>query len=83
MKALDLLYRMKKANEDMGNYDAINIYEAIAELEYLNNRSCENCKHWCQEFQSVGICDKGIKEEKHWRETMVFHNFYCNKWEPK
>ena len=34
MKALDYLYSMKKANEDMGT-EPITIYEAIEELENL------------------------------------------------
>ncbi len=34
MKALDYLYSMKKANEDMGT-EPITIYEAIEELEAL------------------------------------------------
>ena len=33
-KALDYLYAMKQANEDMGN-EPISIYEAIEELESL------------------------------------------------
>ena len=33
-KALDYLYAMKQANEDMGN-EPISIYEAIEELERL------------------------------------------------
>lgn len=37
MKAIDYLYSMKKANEDMGT-DPIIIYEAIKELEaYITN----------------------------------------------
>ena len=47
------------------------------------NKSCYDCKNWSQEFQSIGICDKGIKEEKPFRESMTYHNFYCNKWENK
>ena len=41
MKALEML---KGWNN--GNYPSKNeILEAIAELEALNNKSCENCKH--------------------------------------
>ena len=47
------------------------------------NKSCYDCKNWCQEFQSIGICDKGIKEEKQFRESMTWHNFCCNRWENK
>ena len=45
MKALEYLYRMKKANDEMG-MSAKNLDEAIEELEDLENRSCDNCKHF-------------------------------------
>ena len=45
MKALDYLYRMKKANDEMG-MGAQNIDEAIAELEALQQRSCKTCKYY-------------------------------------
>ncbi|WP_157353084.1 hypothetical protein [Aliarcobacter butzleri] len=57
--------------------------EAIEKLEALETKECYSCKSWSQEFQSIGICDKGIKEEKNHRETMTYHNFCCNKWEVK
>ena len=38
MKAIDYLYSMKKANEDMGT-EPIIIYEAIKELEELQNEN--------------------------------------------
>ena len=45
MKALEYLYRMKKANDEMG-MGAQNIDEAIAELEALQQpKSCEGCKY--------------------------------------
>lgn len=37
MKALDYLYRMKQSNEEMG-CEAININEAIEELEALHKK---------------------------------------------
>ena len=85
MKALEILNNDNIFDE---NYVAENNYkklinEAIKELEELNNRSCYDCKHWCQEFQSIGICDKGIKEEKQFRESLTYSMFYCNKWEQK
>lgn len=67
---------MKKANEEMGNYDAVNIYEAIKELEDLQNRSCDNCKYrklnvidgiYCDMFQCYQ--QKALK--------------YCGNWELK
>ena len=34
-KTIDYLYRLKQANDEMGNYEAFNLYEAIEELESL------------------------------------------------
>ena len=49
MKALDYLYAMKNANEQMGQ-EPINIIEAIKELEELQNRNCSNCKYTDDEY---------------------------------
>ena len=46
MKALDYLYRMKKSNEEMG-YEAVNINEAIEELEAIK----ENIKTSIEEIE--------------------------------
>ncbi len=81
MKALNILKNL--TTKDITFKKICEINEAIKELEDLKNRECYNCKSWCQEFQSIGICSKGVKEEKAHRETMTFHNFYCNKWEQK
>ena len=42
MKALEYLSRMLKANQEIGNTPE-NILECIAELEALQQRSCESC----------------------------------------
>ena len=34
-RTIDYLYRLKQANDEMGNYDAFNLYEAIEALEKL------------------------------------------------
>ena len=80
MKALDYLYAMKNANEQMGQ-EPINIIEAIKELEELQNRSCANCKYGLTyqfdddiECGNFGADTQGIYFEK---------DFYCNKWELK
>ena len=79
-KALDYLYRMKQANEEMG-YEPTNIIEAIKELEELKNRSCANCKYgFTYQFDddiecgNFGADTQGIYFEK---------DFYCKNWEPK
>ena len=80
MKALDYLYSMKKANEDMGT-EPITIYEAIKELEELQNRSCSTCKygrsfHFDEDIECMKLYDatQGLCFEK---------DFYCKNWEPK
>lgn len=80
MKALDYLYRIKKANEEMGN-EPINLYEAIEELEELQNRSCENCK-----FGMTYPYDDDIECVKIEADTQGMYftgDFCCNKWESK
>ena len=81
MKALDYLYAMKKANEEMGNYEPININEAIAELEALKNRSCKNCIHGNKNMiKDKIVCDVCVSVN---RKGMVDKTFCCNNWESK
>ena len=77
MKALDYLYAMKNANEQMGE-KPINIIEAIEELEELQNRTCINCKYATLDsarYLPVHKCLVGCNG--------VNYDFYCNKWEQK
>ena len=80
-KTIDYLYRIKQANDEMGNYEAFNLYEAIEELENLQNRKCENCKHYkASEIQNYKTCYEikingfNLECEK---------DFGCNKWSAK
>lgn len=76
-KALTYLYQMKQVNEQMG-CEAININEAIKELEALNNRKCSNCKYATLDsarYLPVHKCFFKING--------VDYEFYCNKWESK
>ena len=66
-KTIDFLYRLKQANDEMGNYEAFNLYEAIEDLEKLQNRKCSNCL-------SKRYCDVVTQDED---------NFYCSDWESK
>ena len=54
-KTIDYLYRLKQANDEMGNYEAFNLYKAIEELESLQNRKCENCKYYSTGKQPDGF----------------------------
>ncbi|QNM87321.1 hypothetical protein [Aliarcobacter cryaerophilus] len=76
-KALDYLYRMKEANEEMG-YEAVNINEAIEELEELQNRSCKNCKYATLDssrYLPIHKCSTGCNG--------IDYDFCCNRWESK
>ena len=66
-KALNYLYAMKNANEQMGQ-EPIDINEAIKELEDLQSRSCEGCKHF-----STGKQPDGFSWYK------CEHNFECKR----
>ena len=78
MKALEYLYSMKYANEQMGQ-EPISIYEAIKELEDFLSRNCSNCKfvgyfspHESLECQNQDCNFYG-------NDVDIFTS--CNKWE--
>ena len=79
MKTLEYLYRMKKANDEMGNYEATNLYECIAELKSIQSRSCEGCKCWDSVEFSI------IKTLSYCRflNTGTKNTFYCSEFEAK
>ena len=77
-KALDYLYAIKCANEQMGQ-EPISIYEAIKELEEFLSRNCSNCKfvgyfspHESLECQNQDCNFYGTDVD-------IFTS--CNKWE--
>jgi len=56
------------------------INKAIKELEDLENRSCENCKHFTTYKGEYGTCKLGVNNRK----IKYLHNsFCCNIWEQK
>lgn len=65
MKALDYLYRMKQANEEMG-CEAININEAIKELESLELyvKSLEEYRRLVVSFLQIEKCSCGTLKVK-------------------
>ena len=79
-KALDYLYSMKKANEDMGT-EPITIYEAIKELEDLKSRSCATCKYGHTYFFDEEIECMKLGDEI--QGLYVKKDFYCKNWESK
>lgn len=78
------LYRMKKANDEMG-MSAKNLDEAIEELEDLENRSCDNCKHrvlheyYAHEKITIDKCS--IRKDLRFNGSC--DGLKCNKWESK
>ena len=80
-KTIDYLYRLKQANDEMGNYEAFNLYEAIEELENLQNRKCGNCLYGNKNMiKDKIVCDICVSIN---RKGMVDKTFYCNKWNAK
>ena len=83
-KTIDYLYRLKQANDEMGNYEAFNLYEAIKELEDLQNRSCDNCEYNKEQDDFMIFCDKEMCQDN---SKMMWHSFtkdfYCKYWESK
>ena len=75
-KTIDFLYRLKQANDEMGNYEAFNLYEAIEELESLQKRKCSNCRFSYRLRSGLFDCDKIQKLDLH-------KDFCCNKWVEK
>ena len=83
-KTIDFLYRLKQANDEMGNYEAFNLYEAIEDLESLQNRKCENCKYNKEQDNFMIFCDKAMCQDG---SKMMWHSFTkdfsCKYWELK
>ena len=80
-KTIDYLYRLKQANDEMRNYEAFKLYEAIKELESLQNRSCETCKYGhTYQFDDDVEC---MKLEADTQGLYFEKDFYCKNWELK
>ena len=77
MKALEMLKHYKKVTAYMPHgMPTKRINEAIAELEALQSRSCEGCKHL---LASPRICLKRIQN----CDGILPKDFCCNRYEPK
>ena len=89
LKALEILKFMKMSSSS--NITILN--EAIAELEALENRSCENCKsfqfwseskdisNWDSHWVDLGLCYNRVQSGCF--NSTVDKDFCCNKWESK
>ena len=80
MKALEIL-NLKIIEQVLNSENREKLYEAINELEDLQNRSCKNCKFgMTYHFDDEVECFK-IEADT---QGMYFSNdFCCNKWEQK
>ena len=81
MKALDFLKEQQQRHKNMAQsmdlvYFDDELEEAIAELEALQSRSCEGCKHL---LASPRICLKRIQN----CDGILPKDFCCNRYEPK
>ena len=80
MKALTLL--KEYANIDFGcsmNTHQEECVEAISELEALQSRSCEGCKHW-KVSNTLVVSNECFR----WSgRVMTTKDFCCNRYEPK
>ena len=66
-KTIDYLYRIKQANDEMGNYEAFNLYEAIKEVEDLiqeNKVLIKTLKIYNQEMINLRIENQELKDKE-------------------
>ena len=80
MKALEIL-NLKIIEQVLNSENREKLYEAISELEELQNRSCKNCKFGMEYYFDDEIECFKIEADT---QGMYFSNdFCCNKWESK
>ena len=80
MKALEILKTYHNLLVD-NTMDLCNgeVYEAIAELEALQQRSCQNCKHW-KVRNTLVVSNECFRWSGN---VMTPKDFCCNRHEPK
>ena len=80
MKTSDFLKLLKKYPIFIENEVMLN--EAIKELEDLENRRCENCKHNKEQDNFMIFCDAvACKDGSRIMWHSYTKDFCCNKWE--
>ena len=77
-KALKFLKHMKQTDTPY-NFRECELDEAIAELEELQQRSCESCRHW--DFNEQGHFKKCFNGKGNVSSTKG--DFCCNRYEVK
>ena len=87
LKALEILKSFKSVagcrEAFIGYSNRQNIYEAIAELEALENRKCTNCKFFTKNNAFYGVCAKDVNTTKNQDEWLSNIEFSCNRFEQK
>ena len=89
MRALEILGYIRNNDYIMDLLDKTDMDEAITELEALQSRSCEWCKHFRDDNHAPsfdGYCvDVGtyIEGENELLPLDVDRGFCCNRYEPK
>ena len=79
MKALEILKVCRERGQKRAG--GISLDEAIAELEALQQRSCESCKYGIAYLGSDRKwCEANIQQDGM---TTVDKDFCCNRYEPK
>ena len=84
MKALEILVRITRTPQDLFRYSDKELYEAIAELEALQQRNCEGCKYCAKVFSyTYPLCtrDEQSPFQIHNKEVLAcrFHEAKDNK----
>lgn len=77
LKALEILKELESYPLGFCHFKKEILKEAIAELEALQNRSCDNCLYFSNSGYGFGLCNKGVSSD------FKIGTFYCNKWEVK
>jgi hypothetical protein len=88
MKALEILKEHKYSLDCLIRTDIVShllkqTNETIAELEALDNRSCESCKHY-NKYILCPIFVEAVRRCGHYNKKVnEFENFCCKLWESK
>ncbi len=88
LKELESASKIVKMDNSQEKYKLpiLNIIRAIAELEALQNRSCEGCNYSYYDFiDCIALCNNKDNEQEYLHDSkmQITSDFCCNKWESK
>lgn len=82
MKALEILKDIRNIETEYDHLKKHRFDQAIDELEELENRRCENCKHNKEQDNFMIFCDAvACKDGSRIMWHSYTKDFCCNKWE--